>query len=157
MRLSLAQLQSNARQAGFPESQIVKAAAIAKYESNGDPLIINSGIKGYNPEYSIGLYQINTLAHHGYTIEQLQNPLTNAQIALGLLQNRPNWGDWYLSNGKYNRDYLGIASQSRAIYDSGDNALSTVDTISVDATGEDESDNTALYILLGLGALILLS
>lgn len=55
-------------------------------ESSGDPTIVNRS-KGSNPgdsfEESVGLFQLNRLGGQGagFTVEQLQNPAINAEIA----------------------------------------------------------------------------
>ncbi len=162
MSLNLGQLQANARQAGWPESEIAKSAAIAMYESGGNPKVLNDGSRTHTTEHSVGLYQINTLAHHGYSIAQLQDPLTNAQIALQIWRGRPNYRDWVTSNGKYNNDYKGIASQSRAIYAAGGGQL--VDTGNVQqivdsgvAGSVSDSANVVFYIVAAGGLMLLLS
>lgn len=156
--MNLAQIQNLLRQVGFPEDQIIKASAICMYESGGNPNAINDGSRTGTREYSVGLFQINTLAHHGYTIEQLKDPFVNSQIALQLWRARPNYFDWYNSNLKYQRDYLGIATQARQVY-SGNSGITTVDTSTTNQQGNDvnSDDNTGLYILLGFAALLLLT
>lgn len=155
--MNLAQIQSLLRQVGWPEDQIIKASAIAMYESNGNPAIVNDGSNTGTTEYSVGLFQINTLAHHGYTISQLKDPATNATIALQLWHNRPSYADWYLSNQKYNNDYQGIATQAARVYN---NSTSGVDNTQILNTNSDVvsgDDNTGLYVLLGFVALLLLT
>lgn len=162
MSYSLAQIQSLLRQAGWPENQIVRAAAIVKYESGGNPNAINNGSAGTN-EHSVGLLQINTLAHHGYTIAQLEDPITNLQIALSIWRGRPNYADWYNSNRKYNNDYQGIASQSLAVYQGGGGGnvssnLLTYDPIVINDNSQmDQSGTSDVFIIaaVGIGALLL--
>ena len=147
MSLSLAQIQSLLRQVGWPEDQIAKAAAIAIYESGGKPGALNDGSRTGTNEYSVGLFQINTLAHQGYSLSQLQDPATNATIALQLWRARPSYGDWYNSNLKFQRDYQGVASQSNSIYGGGaaGGFIPTADL---------SSPTTQIW--LGLGALALM-
>lgn len=157
MSYNLAQLQNLSRQAGWPENQIAKVAAIEMYESSGDPNIVNNGSSTHTNEYSVGLLQINTLSHRDAgTIAQLQDPIYNLQYALRLWQGRPNWQDWYTSNNKYNQDYRGIASQSRAIYVQGGNS-----TDGNPLPGNDDTTTTTtgnydalIIISVGVGALL---
>ena len=139
-RYNLTQLQALLRQVGFPENQIAKMSAIGIYESGGCTDIINPGIAGYNPEYSVGLFQINTLAHKEYSVAQLQNPIINAQMALKLWKARTNYGDWYLSNQKYNNDYQGIASQARSVYNG--NGVQNTAQVSIPDYQYDAATNT---------------
>jgi hypothetical protein len=71
-----------ARRAGFKGSDLVRMVAIAGRESNYDPTAQNLKY----PDHSIGLWQINQLAHKGRfgTDAQLMNPLTNAKAAYAL-------------------------------------------------------------------------
>lgn len=162
MNYNLAQLQALTRQAGFPESEIAKAAAIWMYESSGDPNAINDGSTTKTVEYSVGLAQINTRAHKNYTVEQLKNPAINLKEALRIWRGRPNYADWFNSNKKYERNVQGIAAQSRAIYANGGAAVITADQVpailnnplAVSETGTGES--IAFYAGVGLLLLMLI-
>lgn len=162
--LSLSQLQALFRAAGWPESQIAKGAAIAMYESNGNPKALNDGSSTNTNEYSVGLMQINTLAHRGYSIAQLQDPLTNLRIALGIWQGRPSWADWYNSNRKFNSNYLGIAAKSLALYSQGGGVVSTVSVTPVsnaidagthDILTDTGSNDKTIFIIAAVGLLAL--
>lgn len=124
MRYGLAQLQSLSRQAGWPESLIAKAAAIWMYESGGNPNAHNP-----NGEDSWGLPQINLPFHPTMTAAKAREPLTALRYAYKLYKARPDWGDWYNSNKKYNSNYKGIAAQSRAIYAAGGNNVETTASV----------------------------
>lgn len=113
-KYDLAQLQQLSREAGWPESLIAKAAAMWMYESGGDPNAHNP-----NGENSWGLAQINLPFHPTMTADKACDPLTALRYAYKLYKARPDWGDWYNSNKKYNANYKGIAAQSQAIYSSG--------------------------------------
>jgi Lysozyme like domain len=87
--------------AGFDPSAAVIMTAIALAESNGVPNAWNP----VPPDDSIGLDQINMLAHgtHFGTKDQLVDPLTNARAAFALYAGRGGaFTDWstYL-NGAY--------------------------------------------------------
>lgn len=112
-RYSIGQLQTILRQAGWPEDLIVTMAAIGMAESSGNSDAINPG---YGPggrrtrEYSVGLWQINTLVHKNYTVAQLKDPITNAREALRIyrMQGLRAWGAYI--DKRYQR-YM-AASQS---------------------------------------------
>lgn len=159
--MNLSELQNLNRQVGWPEDQIVKSSAIGIYESGGNPNAVNDGSRTGTNEYSVGLYQINTLAHHGYTIEQLKDPFLNSSIALQLWRARPNYADWYNSNLKYQRDYQGVATRAYQVYSQGSitnqgNAGSQGNLGNYYLDNQEE-DDTGLYILLGLAALFIFS
>lgn len=123
MPYTLAQLQDLLRLAGWPDVTIDTAdgpapliplfASFALAESSGDP-------SAHNPtgEDSYGLWQINRNAHPQYSVAQLTNPLTNAQLALQVYNSEgtrawgvgPDWDGSYLSRGRYN-DSLALYQQ----------------------------------------------
>jgi hypothetical protein len=81
------------------------AAAIAQAESGGDSTRINNSaypnLPGYHkpgpgaqPEYSVGLWQINLLAHPQYTAAQMLLPLSNAHAAVAISSDGTNFGPW---------------------------------------------------------------
>lgn len=85
-------------------------ARIAKRESGGDPTAQNLTY----PDHSIGLFQINQLAHKGaYGSDQaLKDPLTNAKAAVALFKAaRKAWGDplkpWSTYNPAVDQKYIG--------------------------------------------------
>lgn len=69
----------------FPEAQQYRAARTMICESGG-----NAGEIGALGE--VGLFQIHPI--HGFSAEQLRDPLFNALVAAELLAERPDWGDW---------------------------------------------------------------
>jgi len=88
---------------GFPNPKL--AAAIALAESGGIPGAIVRSSK----EYSVGLWQINTLAHRQYSVEDMKNPIKNAVAALQISQHGKNWRPWTMyRNGKYKQFQTGI-------------------------------------------------
>jgi hypothetical protein len=102
MIFSLLQLQQLLRQTGFPESRVAFMAAIGMAESSGNSSIINPGRPGH-PEYSVGLWQINTRVHHNYSVQQLTDPQINAREALRILNTEGlnAWGSY--TDGRYRR------------------------------------------------------
>lgn len=111
-----------ARSAGFPEKNIPTAVAIALAESGGDPTI-DTVKSGTDPtmknEYSIGLWQINWLAHKNGTLkqmgvtnpDQLRDPATNAKAAVKL-SGGSNFKPWTAyENGNY-KSYMKEAQKA---------------------------------------------
>jgi hypothetical protein len=105
-KYSVGQLQGFLREAGFPENEIVRMAAIGMAESAGNSGAVNPG-RGAGGrrtnEYSVGLWQINTKVHKKYTVEELKNPQTNAKEALRIyrMQGLRAWGAY--TNGNYKK------------------------------------------------------
>lgn len=91
--------------AGFPDPEM--AVAIALAESGGFPSEItdtrNRPLKPHTrPELSVGLFQINLLAHPSYTIEQMQDPGQNALAALKISKAGTDWSPWSVyKSGRY--------------------------------------------------------
>lgn len=158
-KYDLAQLQQLSREAGWPENLIAKAAAIWMYESGG----VTSA---HNPrgENSWGLAQINLPFHPTMTAAKAQEPLTALRYAYKLYKARPDWGDWYNSNKKYNNNFQGIAAKSRAIYAAGGNAVVNTGNSSPVITEKDvaaalnpnlkAADNSATNIMIAVAASI---
>jgi hypothetical protein len=95
----LAKLKTLAKQAGFPEGELDTAAAIAMAESGGDPGALNAvpgaNAKGRLPERSVGLWQINVLAHPEFDEATLRNPEENARAALAVFRKAGgSWRPW---------------------------------------------------------------
>jgi hypothetical protein len=63
-----------------------KAAAIAMAESGGDPT-------AHNPSGATGLWQIMPSNWGGRTMAEMENPLTNARVALSVYESQ-GWGAW---------------------------------------------------------------
>ena len=101
-KLNLNQLVHLAKAAGASDSEAIRLASIAMYESGGNS-------KAHNPKYpdnSYGLWQINMLDEPGYMLgeerrnryklsnnEQLWDPARNASIALDILRTS-GWSAW---------------------------------------------------------------
>lgn len=146
MGLSLPQLQTILRQAGWPEAQIPVMASIALAESGGNPQSHNPK----PPDDSYGLWQINMLGRLGperraqFGIDQntdLYDPLTNARAALFIYkkQGLRAWSTY--SNGAYKKF---LTASKAAVSASGEvhpedtsqtipDATVTIDTSSADS------------------------
>lgn len=112
MKLSAGQIKSYWLGAGGDPSRADLMTAIALAESReGQTDAINPGRgAGGRPtnEYSVGLWQINTLVHKNYTREQLKDPAINAREAVRIYnsQGLRAWGSY--TDGRYRR-YLDAA------------------------------------------------
>jgi hypothetical protein len=94
-KLSFAQLETLWVQAGGSKAVAPTMAAIALAESGGRVDAINNTAypnlanyhppaPGNSPEYSVGPWQVNTVAHKQYTPSAMLNPLQNAHAAVGI-------------------------------------------------------------------------
>jgi hypothetical protein len=92
-----------AKAAGFPDPKL--AAAIAMAESGGVPNALASTAR----EYSVGLWQINTLTHPSYSRDALTDPAKNAAAAFEISQGGTNWRPWSTyTSGKYKMFLTGV-------------------------------------------------
>jgi len=86
-----------AEKVGFPDPQLAMAIALA--ESSGRERVIN-----HNPprEHSVGLWQINTLAHPQYSEADMLDAEKNARAAYELSRGGTNWSAWgAYTDGRY--------------------------------------------------------
>jgi hypothetical protein len=119
-KLNQSELADTLRQAGWNEKDIPVMSAIGMAESSGNPMAVNPGIgaggKKTN-EYSIGPWQINTLAHPQYDKEQLKDPLYNAKAALDVFnkQGLRAWGAF--TDGRYKKYYTDRSGKVRPMGD----------------------------------------
>ena len=99
--LSVAQIASTMRAAGWPEDAIPTGIAIVLAESGGNPRAVNTANRNGSVDY--GLFQINTV--HGSLLSQGDkfNPVDNARMALKVYKQAGNsWKPWSTFNsGKY--------------------------------------------------------
>lgn len=83
------------------------AAAVALAESGG-----RAGVTSSNPDggVNVGLWQLDTKGKGaGYTVAQLQDPRTNARVAIMGSANGTDWSAWEtFTSGAY-RQYLGAS------------------------------------------------
>lgn len=99
-RLTLAQLEQLARDVGWPAEHANRAARIAMRESAGNPnahKVVTRPARGFLPEDSRGLWQINVLAWPQYAARDLYDPRTNAEAALAIWR-AAGWRPWKLSS-----------------------------------------------------------
>jgi hypothetical protein len=81
-----------ARAAGFRGQALINAVAVAGAESRYDAQAQNLKY----PDHSIGMWQINQLAHHGRygSDSALRNPFANARAAWAISGHGRNWSPW---------------------------------------------------------------
>jgi hypothetical protein len=80
------------RQAGGSAAAANNAACHAMQESSGDPKVTSGNPDGGT---NVGLWQLDTRGvGAGYTVAQLQNPMTNAHITVMATRNGTNWSQW---------------------------------------------------------------
>lgn len=87
---------------GFRGNNLKEAWAVAKKESNGQPVRFNGNVKTGDNSY--GLFQINMLGMLGperrdkfalVTNSDLLNPVINAQIAFHMSDGGKDWSSWH--------------------------------------------------------------
>jgi len=116
-RLTRAELEALARDVGFPDP--VFAATIALRESGGDPSAINDTRgrtdlpAGTTQEHSIGLWQINLLAHPKFNAGELLDARRNAEAAFEISNRGTNWGARSTSGVKHSRGSHGSSETPR--------------------------------------------
>jgi hypothetical protein len=115
--LTHAQLEALWVTAGGSNATADTAAAIAQAESGGNTAaILNTAypnLPGYRPpsagalpEYSVGLWQINELAHPQYTTTTLLSEIGNANAAVAISNGGASFSAWStFQNGAY-RQFL---------------------------------------------------
>jgi len=80
------------------------AAAVAMQESSG-----RTGVTSPNPDggTNVGLWQLDTKGvGAGHTVEQLQDPATNARITIMGSANGTNWSHWEAYTSGAYKKYL---------------------------------------------------
>ena len=103
--LSHAQLESLWQANGGPAGSADVAAAVAQAESGGDPSTINNTAyatrpgyhtpsAGAQPEYSVGLWQINLVAHPNYSEAAMLTPAGNAAAAVAISASGTSFAAW---------------------------------------------------------------
>jgi hypothetical protein len=115
--LTFVQLTALWKNAGGDPLQAETAAAIALAESGGNTNAINNSaypnrpgyhtpVAGAQKEYSVGLWQINLLAHPSYTAAQMLTALGNVRAAIAISGNGGNWHPWSTYTSGAYRAYL---------------------------------------------------
>lgn len=105
-----AQIAQYARQAGFPESAIPTAVAIAMAESSGRADATHSNTNG---SIDRGLMQINSI--HSQLLSQYnwKDPLQNMQMAYQIWKDAGNsWTPWSTFNNGAYQQFTGIGQQA---------------------------------------------
>ncbi len=98
------------RAGGWPESELGNALGIVSHEDPSGNPCQPSGYNARGTEDSWGLFQINRMAHPGYSVAQLCDPVFNAAVAYGLFVSAGNtYRDWV-----YSAQALGVAPYGNA-------------------------------------------
>lgn len=115
--LTHAQLEALWVVAGGSNATADVAAAISQAESGGNTAaILNTAYpnlpgyhppgKGALPEYSVGLWQINELAHPSYTTAQLLTQIGNANAAVAISRGGASFSAWSTYKSGAYKQYL---------------------------------------------------
>ncbi len=91
--LTQSSIQQLALNLGMTTGQASIASAIAMAESRGQTDAINPGSRT-DPEYSVGLWQINIRAHPSYSVSQMKDPKQNALAMFAISNGGTNWNPW---------------------------------------------------------------
>lgn len=105
------QIYNFATQVGLSGNSALTASAIAMAESGGNSTALNPGNTS-DREYSVGLWQINLLAHPQYSYSQMIDPLQNAKAMSVISNGGTYWGAWSTYN---NRSFLEFMSSGSVI------------------------------------------
>jgi len=108
-----AQIAAFAHNAGFRGVHLVEAVAIALAESSG-----NSNATSSNPDGGVnaGLWQLDTPGGGGagFTVGELQNPQTNADVAFKVSHGGTSWGAWETwATGAYRKFMTAAATAAK--------------------------------------------
>jgi len=109
-KLTAGQVASVAMAAGFTGDALLTAVAVSFAEDDDhDPGRLNSAGSG-----ALGLWQVLPSAHPEYTLDQLRDPVQNAQAAFTISGSGSNWTPWEtFTNGSYSAQ-LAAARQAIA-------------------------------------------
>lgn len=89
---STADLEALWKSQGGDSNTAAFAAAVAMAESSGSATVTSSNPDGGT---NVGLWQLDTKGvGSGFTVAELQDPKTNAQITVLATNNGQNWSDW---------------------------------------------------------------
>lgn len=102
---SQSQLYQLATSVGLQTQNALIASAIAMAESGGNTNAINPGSSS-DYEYSVGLWQINLLAHPQYTVSQMQDATQNAKAMAVISNAGTSWGAWGTYTSGLYRKYM---------------------------------------------------
>lgn len=102
--LTMAQMISYARAAGWTGNDAIIAGAVGMAESSGNTHAIN-----YIP--CVGVWQVNVKAHPQYTIEAMYDPAQNAKAAYAIWQSQ-GWAAWSTYTSGAYKKYLPAAQNA---------------------------------------------
>ena len=142
---TISQLQQILWQAGWPEDLIPIMSSIGMAESSGRSNALNNRP---GREYSVGLWQINLLAHPQYSRPQMEDPLQNARAALAIYRSQGlrAWGSY--TDGRY-RQYLTPATSAAATVGNVTDLFKLPDSVLT-------PENAKVWIAVAIGALLAL-
>jgi hypothetical protein len=142
---TIQQLQQILRQAGWSENLIPIMSAIGMAESSGRSNALNNRA---GSEYSVGIWQINLLAHREYSRPQMEDALQNARAALAIYRREGlrAWGSY--TDGRY-RQYLSSANSAAATVGNVGDLFKLPDSMLT-------PDNAKVWIAVAVGALLAL-
>jgi hypothetical protein len=140
---SIQQLQQILHPAGWPEDKIPIMSAIGMAESSGR---INALNNRPGREYSVGIWQINLLAHPQYSRPQMENPLRNARAAFAIYRREGlrAWASY--TDGRY-RQYLTSETSAAATIESVTDLFKLPDSTFT-------PENAKVWIAVAVGALL---
>lgn len=115
--LTATQLEELWIEAAGDANSAATAAAVAFAESGGDPTRINNTAYPSRPnylppragnqrEYSVGLWQINLIAHPQYNETDMLRPIANAQAAVAISKDGADFNPWSTFTSGVYRKYL---------------------------------------------------
>lgn len=120
---SQSQIYQLATSVGLGSQNALVASAIAMAESGGNSNAINPG-GGSDYEYSVGLWQINLLAHPQYTVMQMQDATQNAKAMSVISNGGTSWGAWGTYTSGLYRKYMNSAITATPVTPSSYSSLS---------------------------------
>jgi Lysozyme like domain len=136
-KLSFAEIQTYASNAGFSGDDLNTACAIALAESSGNPNAVGDLTLAPTNGPAIGLWQINSAKHKEYTTDQLRDPQTNANEAYAIYS-ASGFSAWTTYNSGAYAEYLpeGVNPDSNT---------QAVDAPELSASSSSSSDDTISY------------
>jgi lysozyme-like protein len=132
--LTIAQLEALWIKAGGPAAKAPVAASVAMAESSGRTAVTSS-----NPDggVNVGPWQLDTKGKGaGKTVAQLQNPLTNAQLAVKGSSGGADWSAWATyASGAYSSFMTAATSAIGTVEHDVEGVLKGVENIASGAAG----------------------
>ena len=109
--MTLSEVISVAKKAGFTGAGLITAVAIAYAESGLNPIAINYNNDSHN-SVDRGLWQINSYWHPQYTAPDIYNTDTNAAAAYLISKKGTDFSPWVTFNTNAYRKYTDAVSQA---------------------------------------------